>query len=536
MDDGQGLGVRVPSTKPPPPKGASDSLRKFKTKPLRFDSLFESGNIGVVSRLSDTIYDIRIRPDAGNDNFRLWFYFRVSNVSTNGEVYVLVISNICKSKTSFLNKATPVVKSTSRPNWERIQPSQIYYHQKRPKYCPSAPIKTPINTNTNNNSSENNTPTYEYTPDISGSGYASVTSTSPKYQNQTTSPGTTDPNDVSINSLLQVSAVSFQSKNSVKISSTLDMAKKLVDRTPQETEVGDTGSGDANGSDSTGDSNNDVIILGNPKAFKQSQLQQQSTKPILSIAFIFDKDEEYFFALTYPYSFGMLTKYLTRCAQLKFPYVSQYTIQANEGFYTVKNLDGTIVKHKFKPINLVIVGVPRTGSRVVFIFARVHPGETPGSYTAHGMLERAITIRNELSTKVDTVFIFVPMVNPDGVALGNYRGDHTGADLNRRYKYENVPNTLQNDNRNNPLTSTIVDTNNEYLKYRDSPLWSCSGNDEDEIDSATGLKKRKSTVNSPVLLEQRQNEVIQGLQKVIEDDYKCVNTFPEFFEEKEKKH
>lgn len=66
--------------------------------------------------------------------------------------------------------------------------------------------------------------------------------------------------------------------------------------------------------------------------------------------------------------------------------------------------------------------------------ARVHPGETPGSWMMQGFL-KAITGDSEAAVELRKRLIFkvIPMVNPDGVIIGNYRSSMAGCDLNRRY-------------------------------------------------------------------------------------------------------
>ncbi|CAG5096104.1 Oidioi.mRNA.OKI2018_I69.XSR.g14474.t1.cds [Oikopleura dioica] len=73
--------------------------------------------------------------------------------------------------------------------------------------------------------------------------------------------------------------------------------------------------------------------------------------------------------------------------------------------------------------------------KVVVISARVHPGETNGSWMMKGFLDfitsmdpDAVTLRGHFIFKV------IPMLNPDGVIVGNYRCSLAGRDLNRRYK------------------------------------------------------------------------------------------------------
>ena len=72
--------------------------------------------------------------------------------------------------------------------------------------------------------------------------------------------------------------------------------------------------------------------------------------------------------------------------------------------------------------------------KVVVISARVHPGETVGSWMMHGLIEfltgtspEARVLRNHF------IFKLVPMLNPDGVINGNYRCSLAGVDLNRRW-------------------------------------------------------------------------------------------------------
>lgn len=76
--------------------------------------------------------------------------------------------------------------------------------------------------------------------------------------------------------------------------------------------------------------------------------------------------------------------------------------------------------------------------RVIIILARSHPGEAPASYVCQGFLEFLIgkhPIANIL--RENFIFKIIPMVNPDGVFLGNNRCNLIGQDLNRTWHTAN---------------------------------------------------------------------------------------------------
>ena len=60
--------------------------------------------------------------------------------------------------------------------------------------------------------------------------------------------------------------------------------------------------------------------------------------------------------------------------------------------------------------------------KVVFIMARVHPGETPASFVIQGLLDFLVSSHDiAASLREFVVFKIIPMLNPDGVFLGNQR-------------------------------------------------------------------------------------------------------------------
>lgn len=75
------------------------------------------------------------------------------------------------------------------------------------------------------------------------------------------------------------------------------------------------------------------------------------------------------------------------------------------------------------------------GRQVILFTARVHPGETPASHVLHGFIEFLLSGDPRARQLLQRfVFKIVPMLNPDGVALGRQRTDAADVDLNRCYE------------------------------------------------------------------------------------------------------
>ncbi|XP_052705976.1 uncharacterized protein LOC128181564 isoform X1 [Crassostrea angulata] len=73
--------------------------------------------------------------------------------------------------------------------------------------------------------------------------------------------------------------------------------------------------------------------------------------------------------------------------------------------------------------------------KAVVITSRVHPGECNSSWMMKGFLDYLTGNSADAKLLRDTfIFKIVPMLNPDGVIVGNYRCSLAGRDLNRNYK------------------------------------------------------------------------------------------------------
>lgn len=71
---------------------------------------------------------------------------------------------------------------------------------------------------------------------------------------------------------------------------------------------------------------------------------------------------------------------------------------------------------------------------MVVVTARVHAGETMGSFKAEGIVDFLVSSQ-PMAMQLRNLYVFkvVPMLNPEGVVAGNFRCSVTGVDLNRRW-------------------------------------------------------------------------------------------------------
>ncbi|KFP25686.1 Cytosolic carboxypeptidase 3, partial [Colius striatus] len=138
-----------------------------------------------------------------------------------------------------------------------------------------------------------------------------------------------------------------------------------------------------------------------------------------------DRDTCYF-AHCYPYTYSTLQEYLANISKDR---VKSKFCKIN---VLCRSLAGNIV------YVLTVTSPPKSGRyskrKAVILTARVHPGETNSSWIMKGFLDYVLGDSGQAQHLRDSfVFKVVPMLNPDGVIVGNHRCSLTGQDLNRKY-------------------------------------------------------------------------------------------------------
>ena len=124
-----------------------------------------------------------------------------------------------------------------------------------------------------------------------------------------------------------------------------------------------------------------------------------------------------------------------------------------DGWMYERRLDSKIECSRWLILSLFALAVPIEQKKFVFITARIHPGETNSSFMMRGLLEfitsddkiakvrhaclldRTDDLRYSQQLRSQLVFKIVPMLNPDGVIIGNYRCSLTGKDMNRNFRH-----------------------------------------------------------------------------------------------------
>jgi len=135
-----------------------------------------------------------------------------------------------------------------------------------------------------------------------------------------------------------------------------------------------------------------------------------------------------YFALCFPYSYSSLQEYLYKLS----------TIKTNKNKIKFSTLNKTICGN---PLDILyITNFNSTSNEInarqsIIFTARVHPGETSGSYVIESVINNLLNNSEQSNILLDKyIFKIIPMLNPDGVIHGHYRNNILGKDLNRMWQ------------------------------------------------------------------------------------------------------
>ncbi|NWW74399.1 CBPC2 carboxypeptidase, partial [Climacteris rufus] len=130
-----------------------------------------------------------------------------------------------------------------------------------------------------------------------------------------------------------------------------------------------------------------------------------------------------FIAPSYPYTYSDLQRYLR--VLVADPVRSRYCV--------VRALCRSLAGNTVYLLTITGPG-SMAGKRAVVVSARAHPGESGGSWAMRGFLDFLLSAHADAQL-LRRLFVFkvVPMLNPDGVVVGNSRCSLAGRDPNRAY-------------------------------------------------------------------------------------------------------
>lgn len=171
----------------------------------------------------------------------------------------------------------------------------------------------------------------------------------------------------------------------------------------------------------------------------------------LSLEYTFEYDDDtVYFAYSLPYTFTMVNNLVQMVQESQDKVIQEYKKICKEENFN----DPNVTENNFKVVETSIISSSLAGievpvltitdfshskyeekkKKVVIITGRVHPGESNSSWIVHGMIKFLMSkdrVASELRKKL--IFKIVPMLNADGVTIGNSRCSMIGKDMNRMF-------------------------------------------------------------------------------------------------------
>ncbi|GIQ84675.1 hypothetical protein KIPB_006216, partial [Kipferlia bialata] len=367
----------------------------YSSPALVIDAEFEAGNIGSVKRVGDTTYDLNIRPDPGSASSRLWFYFRVTNVVPKSALYVFNMLGFSKNRTSFSVGMTPIVRSSSKPKWEKIPTDQCFnYSSSRHRSQTSRPILSIVFRFDKKEDEYFFAFTYPYTHSMLQRYLSRLMQSSLTCVHRESLCHTLERRRVDM--LLLSKGV----KNSIPSRRDREREKDR-EREREKESARDT-----------------------EKMMEEARSRERERA-------VREREKE-----------GLHSSRRSSISALPPPLPLTPVLVRSAHSLASLSSARTAAQRRPHPIFMTTDGTGRpVPKRLVLVTARVHPGETPAAFVSHGLLEWLISPRPRAQALLErAVVVLVPMINPDGVHAGHYRCNSAGIDVNRRY---DRPSTIQ---------------------------------------------------------------------------------------------
>jgi len=137
-------------------------------------------------------------------------------------------------------------------------------------------------------------------------------------------------------------------------------------------------------------------------------------------------DDSVFFAHCYPFTYSDQVEFLERVCTYDNKEKVRKTVLCKS--LAGNDVDMLIVTNfTSDPLEISV-------RKSIILTSRVHPGETNASWIMKGVIDFLVSEDAHAQFLRNTfVFKIIPMLNPDGVIVGNYRCSLMGQDLNRQW-------------------------------------------------------------------------------------------------------
>jgi hypothetical protein len=134
-------------------------------------------------------------------------------------------------------------------------------------------------------------------------------------------------------------------------------------------------------------------------------------------------EDEVYVAYCFPYSFTRVQEHINSITKNKY-------VQIDTLGYSQE-------QRPIIQLHITDTSITNTNKKRVWIHSRTHPGETPSSFLAQGIIENLLNGSDSSQLVLQQFeFFIVPCINPDGVVGGYSRTNANKVDIEREYNKE----------------------------------------------------------------------------------------------------